>query len=73
MKRYIGSNIDVLFDSEKCIHSGTCVRGLPNVFNVKKKPWVNADGERAEKIAALIETCPSGALQYILKTSEESK
>lgn len=66
-KRYVGKNIDVLFDPAKCTHSGNCVKGLPGVFNVKKKPWVNADGESAEAIAEQIGKCPSGALQYLRK------
>ncbi|WP_082083643.1 (4Fe-4S)-binding protein [Paenibacillus beijingensis] len=70
VKRYTGEHIDVLFHPERCIHSANCVRGLPEVFNVKRKPWVNADGESADKIAALIDTCPSGALQYIRKDNE---
>jgi uncharacterized Fe-S cluster protein YjdI len=66
-KRYKGKDIDVLFSAEKCIHSKTCVNGLPSVFNVKKKPWVSADAETADKIAELIDRCPSGALQYVRK------
>ncbi len=67
IKIYKGKDIDVLFHSGKCGHSANCVRGLPGVFNVKKKPWIQADGETADKIADLIDKCPSGALQYIRK------
>ncbi|MEW9502864.1 (4Fe-4S)-binding protein [Jeotgalibacillus marinus] len=63
-KRYTGENIDVIFHRERCIHAAKCVRGLPKVFNLKEKPWVNADGETVDKIVEVIEKCPSGALQY---------
>ena len=63
-KRYVGQDIDVLFHPDKCTHSANCVKGLPSVFNVKKKPWVHADGESADAIAAQIEKCPSGALEF---------
>ncbi|MFD2615365.1 (4Fe-4S)-binding protein [Paenibacillus gansuensis] len=63
-KRYTGKDIDVLFHAETCAHAAKCVRGLPGVFDVKKKPWVNADGAEADLIAQLIDQCPSGALKY---------
>lgn len=70
-KRYTGQTIDVIFHSERCVHAARCVKGLPEVFDVKKRPWVNADGEEADKIAKVIEQCPSGALEYIRKDSSE--
>lgn len=69
-KKYKGKDIDVIFHSERCVHSANCVRGLPGVFNVKKKPWINTDEETADKIADLIDKCPSGALQYIRKDNQ---
>ncbi|MDQ0877617.1 putative Fe-S cluster protein YjdI [Paenibacillus sp. V4I3] len=66
-KIYKGKDIDVIFHSGRCLHSANCVRGLPGVFNVNKKPWIHADEETADKIADLIDKCPSGALQYIRK------
>lgn len=65
-KQYYGKGITVMFDSEKCIHSGVCVKGFPAVFNLKKRPWVNPDADSAEAIALHIDKCPSGALQYEL-------
>lgn len=66
-RKYSGEAIDVFFAAEKCIHSTNCVNGNPAVFNVKRKPWVIADNASPDKIAAVIDTCPSGALQYIRK------
>ncbi|MFS0725194.1 (4Fe-4S)-binding protein [Paenibacillus sp. 1P07SE] len=69
-KRYVGQDIEVHFSPDKCTHSANCVKGLPGVFNVKKKPWVHADGASAEAIAAQIGQCPSGALQYRRKETQ---
>lgn len=66
-RKYVGEAIDVFFSAEKCEHSGNCVRGNGEVFNVKRKPWILADNASAEEVAAVIDTCPSGALQYIRK------
>ncbi|AZS18249.1 hypothetical protein EI981_11445 [Paenibacillus lutimineralis] len=63
-KVYKGEEIEVYFDAEKCIHSGICVKGMPEVFDLKKRPWVNTVGASADKITAHIDTCPSGALTY---------
>jgi uncharacterized Fe-S cluster protein YjdI len=66
-KTYEGEAIDVSFDSEICIHSGNCVRGLPLVFDTKRRPWIDPDGATTEEVAAQVGRCPSGALRYRLK------
>jgi uncharacterized Fe-S cluster protein YjdI len=62
-KTYAGTEVDVSFDPEVCIHSGNCVRGLAAVFDTKRKPWIVPDGAAADDVIAQIERCPSGALQ----------
>lgn len=70
-KRYTGKDIDVFFSAEICAHAAKCVKGLPEVFDLKKKPWVNADGAEADEIAKVIDQCPSGALKYVRKDSSK--
>lgn len=53
------------FDPERCTHSAKCVRGLPSVFDTKRKRWVDVGAASAEEIAAQVAKCPSGALQVI--------
>jgi uncharacterized Fe-S cluster protein YjdI len=62
MEEHIGSKIIVRWDRKKCTHSGMCVNGLPAVFDLKKKPWVNPDGANVEAVKAAVAACPSGAL-----------
>ena len=69
-RKYYGKNIDVFFKKELCTHSKNCVNGDPDVFNVKRRPWVLPDADDAEEVKRVVETCPSGALQYILNESE---
>ena len=64
---YESPEITVTFDPNVCIHSGVCVRGLPLVFDVKRKRWIRPEFAAAADIAAQIARCPSGALQYRLK------
>jgi len=55
--------IKVLYDSNRCIRVAECVNGLPEVFNPKRRPWVDLDAASASEFLELIERCPTGALQ----------
>ena len=63
-KAYEGKRITVSFDPEVCEHSGNCVRGLPSVFDVNARPWIDPDGADPETVAEVVGRCPSGALRY---------
>jgi uncharacterized Fe-S cluster protein YjdI len=67
---YETPEITVTFDPNVCIHSGVCVRGLPAVFDVKRKRWVRPELASAAEVAAQVVRCPSRALQYRLKEGE---
>lgn len=69
-KDYYGKEITVHFDLAACGHVGICVRKLPEVFNVQKRPWINADGAIVEEILKIVRACPAGALSYTLKNQE---
>jgi uncharacterized Fe-S cluster protein YjdI len=62
-KTYRGKEVDVSFDPDVCIHSGNCVRGLPLVFDAKRRPWIDPDAATADEVVAQVKRCPSGALQ----------
>ncbi|HJR63598.1 MAG TPA: (4Fe-4S)-binding protein [Gemmatimonadaceae bacterium] len=63
--------ITVTFDPNICIHSGVCVRGLPAVFDVRRRDWVRPYAASAEEVRAQVERCPSGALKYVLPTTPQ--
>jgi len=63
-KVYRGRDIEVSFDLDVCIHVGECLLSLPEVFKLKRRPWVLPDAAGADEIADMIHRCPSGALQY---------
>ena len=64
---YETPEITVTFDPNVCVHSGVCLRGLPAVFDVTRKHWVQPELASAEEVAAQVARCPSGALQSQLK------
>lgn len=67
---YETPQITVTFDPNLCRHSGACVRGLPDVFDVKRARWVRPELASAEAVAAQVARCPSGALQCRVKGGE---
>jgi uncharacterized Fe-S cluster protein YjdI len=69
-KKYSNDDITVVWKPKVCIHSAICFKGLPGVFNPKKRPWVTIEGGSSEEIMAQIDKCPSGALSYYRNSSE---
>ena len=67
VQSYETDEIVVTFDPGKCIHSAVCIGGLPAVFDVSRKRWIDLRNADADAVAAQVEACPSGALQYIRK------
>lgn len=63
-KEYTNGEITIVWQSGKCIHSGNCVKGSPEVFQPKDRPWIKPEGSTTERIMKTIDTCPSGALSY---------
>jgi glutamate synthase domain-containing protein 2 len=61
---YEGEEIIIHDDRGICAHIGNCTGGLPEVFQMGKDPWIDPNGESAEKIIETIKKCPSGALSY---------
>jgi uncharacterized Fe-S cluster protein YjdI len=62
IKDYEGEEIVVGYEIARCMHAARCVKELPEVFDVSRKPWVLADGAPAERVAQQVARCPSGAL-----------
>lgn len=62
--QYESQDILVTYDKGRCIHAAECVRGLPQVFDVKKRPWIQPDQGEADQVAAVVMRCPTGALHF---------
>lgn len=61
---YDGADITVTYDVKRCIHARECVRGLPEVFDPKARPWIVPDNADADDLAEVITRCPTGALHF---------
>ena len=60
-----GEKVVIAFEAKRCIQARFCVTGAPKVFlaNVEG-PWIHPNAMDAEKLVAIAEACPSGAIQY---------
>lgn len=65
-KHYSNGEVTIVWQSGKCIHSGNCFRGLPEVFDPRRKPWIIPENSTTEKIVEQVKKCPSGALSYFM-------
>jgi len=68
IKKYTNGEIAVVWEPSKCIHSTICFKGLPEVFDPSKRPWVTIEGASTNQIINQVKGCPSGALS--IQTNE---
>ena len=69
--KYSNGEVTVIWQPGLCIHSGICFKGLPEVFDPRRKPWIEADKASTEKIIEQVKKSRSGALSY--KMNDEMK
>ena len=63
-REYASSSIRVQWYASRCIHSAACIRALPQVFDSRRRPWVEVNAADADSIARAVMKCPTGALHY---------
>ena len=67
---YVAEAITIHDNRGICAHAGRCTEGLKEVFRLRQEPFVLATAASADQIAAVIDTCPSGALSYSIDDVE---
>jgi uncharacterized Fe-S cluster protein YjdI len=60
---YETPEITVTFEPAVCTHSARCVRGLPLVFDTRRRRWIAPEAASADEVQAQVARCPSGALK----------
>jgi len=72
-KKYSNGELTVVWQPSKCIHAAECVKALPQVYDPKAKPWINAENASTEELKDQISKCPSGALSYFMNGEENQE
>lgn len=70
-REYKTDDLIVYWYPTLCSHAAKCITMLPQVFDMKKRPWVNMAGASSIEIIKTVDACPTGALRYAL--TENSK
>jgi uncharacterized Fe-S cluster protein YjdI len=71
-RRYSNGDVTVVWQPHLCIHSGNCARGLPRVFNPRRRPWVDVSVATTAEIVEQVAKCPSGALSIASPSADSS-
>ncbi len=69
-KDYSNGSVTVRWDATKCYHAAECVKGLPKVFNPKRRPWIELEHAESTAIVEVVNRCPSGALSIVAEGEE---
>lgn len=69
VKHYDNGEVTVVWKPDVCIHSAICFHGLPQVFDPRRRPWVDVKAAQTAEIVTQVRKCPSGALS--LATSDK--
>jgi uncharacterized Fe-S cluster protein YjdI len=67
---YTNGEITIAWKPGLCIHSGICFKGLAEVFDPRRKPWIDMSQADTERIIEQVKKCPSGALSFTLSKEE---
>lgn len=65
-KHYSNGEVTIVWKPDVCIHSGNCFRGLPEVFDPRRKPWIIPEAAATDELISQVKKCPSGALSFFM-------
>jgi uncharacterized Fe-S cluster protein YjdI len=72
-KHYTKGGLTMVWQPESCQHSTLCWKGMREVFDPQKSPWVNIEGAEQQHIIDQVKKCPSGALSYVLNEEKSQQ
>jgi len=71
--KYSNGEITVIWKPNACIHSGICFKGLPGVFDPRRRPWIDMSQAETAAIIEQVKKCPSGALSIATNDTKEDE
>ena len=70
-KEYSNGEITVVYQTDLCINSGECSKGLASVFQPGLQPWIKMSGASNEEIMQQVQKCPTKALSFYVNMPED--
>ena len=67
---YSNEEVTIVWQPELCIHSGICFRGLAEVFDPRRQPWIDMSRAATNAIIEQVKKCPSGALSIAVSSND---
>ncbi|MEV4125773.1 (4Fe-4S)-binding protein [Nocardia sp. NPDC049707] len=64
IREYRAVGLTVTWEPNRCRHAQECVRGLPEVFDHQRRPWIDPTAAPMDGVVEVIDRCPSFALGY---------
>lgn len=65
---YENDEIKVFWYADRCRKAKQCLMGSWQAFDLSRRPWVDVNAIPADELAAIIDRCPTKALQYERKS-----
>jgi uncharacterized Fe-S cluster protein YjdI len=62
---YSNGEINVEWRPPLCVHCKACLEGLPKVFDLSRRPWVDMEAATSQEIRDTVALCPDGALSVV--------
>ncbi|GAA4281399.1 (4Fe-4S)-binding protein [Gaetbulibacter aestuarii] len=72
-REYTNGEVTIVWEAKKCIHSGICVKGLPNVFRPTVRPWIAIENAGTDALINQVKACPSGALSFYMNDKADKR
>lgn len=70
-KKYSNGEVTIVWKPDICQHTGICFRGLPQVFDPRRKPWIEPLAASTNEIIEQVKKCPSKALSFFYNEAEK--
>lgn len=64
---YSNGETTVVWKPELCSHAGISAKGLAEVFDPRRKPWIDMSKADTQQNIDQVDKCPSGALSIAEK------
>ncbi len=67
-KKYSNGEVTVVWKPGTCIHSAICFKGLGQVFDPQRRPWITPEGANTDSIIDQEKKMPIGSAELLFES-----